>query len=388
MTSNPLQLTIQQLNNNINTSTKNTNRSLLQSLSIVTSTSPTIKTGNLGSEVSEVIDTSKSYTLNDEAFVRNDMAILSTGITMRDNTRTYVVDPASLIVGGVLGRGASSYVCGAKHRPTGIPLALKVISIHDRNRRAQLVNEIRVLYGADCDCLTSFYGAFLREGKIWLALEYMDCGTLNRVASLSPQRRLPEIALAGAAYQLLWALAYLRVEHLLHRDIKPSNVLVNSLGQIKLSDFGTSAELTQSAGMATTFTGTCKYMSPERIKHGHFSFPSDIWSVGMVILECAIGKYPYANTMSIIDAAEAISTSPPPTLPEDIRNEFTPEFEIFLSACLQTQPEDRISPDLCLQGSSWFAKHKIVDLASAILAFRTWLNTLPESSKLIIKLPV
>jgi mitogen-activated protein kinase kinase 1 len=246
--------------------------------------------------------------------------------------------------------------------------------------------QVRALYAADCDALVAFHGAFVRDSRVWLALEYMDCGTLGRVAALAPGRRLPERALAGAAFQLMWALAYLRVEKLLHRDIKPSNVLVNSAGQVKLSDFGTSAALDSTLGMAATFTGTCRYMSPERIQRGLFSFPADVWSAGMLLLECATGRYPYAGADSYIDAAEAIVGSPPPTLPPDLRAAFEPGFEQLLAACLAKAPEDRLPADIILQGSPWFAAHGIGDLPSAMLAVRDWLATLPPA--VVIALPV
>ena len=54
---------------------------------------------------------------------------------------------------------------------------------------------------------------------------------------------IPEAALAGIAYQILWGLAYMKHEKHVHRDIKPSNLLINSKGEVKVTDFGVSAEL-------------------------------------------------------------------------------------------------------------------------------------------------
>lgn len=244
-----------------------------------------------------------SYVVDGGVFVRDNLAVLPGGVAMRDSSRSFVVEPTALSHMEVLGRGASSYVQRAVHNPTGTQLALKVLSVYDKSMRAQLTKEIQTLYDADCDCVLTFYGAFYKEGCIYIALEYMDVGTLAKV--ISTVGRVPEPVLAGVAYQMLWALAYMRVEKRLHRDIKPSNVLVNSRGQVKLSDFGLSTELKHSLGMAATFTGTCRcvqctctvsrrpwcakrrclrlccsYMSPERIVHQAYGFSADIWSFG------------------------------------------------------------------------------------------------------------
>jgi serine/threonine protein kinase len=72
--------------------------------------------------------------------------------------------------------------------------------------------------------------------------------------------------------------------------VKPSNILVSSRGETKLCDFGVSGQLIDS--MANTFVGTRSYMSPERLQGTHYSVQSDIWSMGLSLVEMAIGKYP------------------------------------------------------------------------------------------------
>ena len=90
-----------------------------------------------------------SYILTDAHFVKDDVAVFGDGVAMKGAGRTFVVQPESLILGEVIGRGASSYVQRATHAPSGTPLALKVINIFDRAKRAQLIKEIQALYDSD-----------------------------------------------------------------------------------------------------------------------------------------------------------------------------------------------------------------------------------------------
>ena len=69
---------------------------------------------------------------------------------------------------------------------------------------------------------------------------------------------IPERILAAIAFQILWGLAYLKHDKRVHRDMKPSNLLINSRGEVKVTDFGVSAELQNSIAMCGTFVGTFK----------------------------------------------------------------------------------------------------------------------------------
>jgi len=127
--------------------------------------------------------------------------------------------------------------------------------------------------------------------------------------SAERHRRVPEYAIAAVAYQMLWGLGYLHHEGVLHRDVKPANVLVNSVGRVKLADFGIVSQrhpLPSDEGddndasvtslMNHTVVGTTRYMSPERLRGTPYGKPADVWSVGLVLLELRRGDSPFEDT--------------------------------------------------------------------------------------------
>ncbi|KAG5189148.1 mitogen-activated protein kinase [Tribonema minus] len=304
-----------------------------------------------------------------DVFRKGDLAIHSTGVVKEGEEKRFTVVYEDLEKGEIIGRGCSSFVCHAIHAGTNTPLALKVINMFDKGKRDQLIREINALYNARCDSLIKFYGAFYREGAITIALEYMDGGSLQNV--LHQVGLMPEWALANITYQILWGLAYMQHERRVHRDVKPSNLLINSLGQVKVTDFGVSAELQNSMAMCGTFVGTFKYMSPERMRSERYSYDSDIWSLGLVILECATGQYPYAQDASAIAMVQTILDN---DAPRADKTKFSAEFCQFIECCLQKDHDKRLKAEVLL-GAPWMAKWGATSCAAARANVRSWIES-------------
>ncbi|KWU45491.1 Pkinase-domain-containing protein [Rhodotorula sp. JG-1b] len=191
-----------------------------------------------------------------------------------------------------LGCGNGGTVSRALHVPTKAIMAKKVVHIATSDTtRKQILRELQFMHDCSSPFIVSFYGAYLQDPHICMCMEYMDRGSLDAIyRKVGP---IPEPILGKIALAVVSGLTYLyEVHKIMHRDVKPSNILLNSAGHIKICDFGVSGELTNS--VADTFVGTSTYMSPERISGDPYTVKSDVWSLGITLVELAIGRFPFS----------------------------------------------------------------------------------------------
>ncbi|CAM9129899.1 unnamed protein product [Scytosiphon promiscuus] len=311
------------------------------------------------------------------------LEIHSSGVTKEGAEHHFSVMYEDLEIAEVIGRGCSSFVLRARHIGTEKLLALKVINMFDKGKRHQLINEINALYNASHASVIQFLGAFYREGAVTIVTEYMDGGSLLNV--LQQVGAIPERVLSSMAYQVLLALAYLKREKRVHRDIKPSNLLINGEGIVKVTDFGVSAGLQSSFAMCGSFVGTFKYMSPERMKSEKYSYSSDIWSLGLVLMECATKDYPYRDETTAIDLIQTIVDAPAPQLDP---SRFSAELCRFVADCLKKRPDERTSAQALL-GAPWINQavdgggseedNVNADLVSATANVKRWIDFVSSS---------
>ncbi|XP_068650892.1 mitogen-activated protein kinase kinase SIPKK [Aristolochia californica] len=250
----------------------------------------------------------------------------------------------------VIGKGSGGIVQLVRHKFTGQFFAIKVIQMNVlESVRRQIAQELKINQSSQSPFIVVWYQSFYDNGVISIIMEYMDGGSLSDF--LRHVKTIPEPYLAVICKQVLKGLIYLHHEkHIIHRDLKPSNILINHAGEVKITDFGVSTILASTSCQRDTFVGTCNYMSPERISGGTYGLKSDIWSLGIVLLECASGYFPYmppheqGQWVNFYELLEAIVDQPPPCAPSD---QFSPEFCSFISACVQKDPKNRKSaPEL------------------------------------------
>lgn len=184
---------------------------------------------------------------------------------------------------------------------TGIVMAMKEIRLElDEAKFAAIIMELDILHRCTSPFIVDFYGAFFQEGAVYICMEFMNGGSIDKIYGDG----IPENVLRKITFATTRGLKSLKDEHnIIHRDVKPTNILVNTNGAVKICDFGVSGNLV--ASIAKTNIGCQSYMAPERISSGGvqqaganpgggtYSVQSDIWSLGLTIIECAMGRYPY-----------------------------------------------------------------------------------------------
>lgn len=248
------------------------------------------------------------------------------------------VNPDDTVKVKLLGHGSSGKVYKVQHKGTNRLYALKIIQ--DKHEAAvckQILTEMDILRRAQNPYIVQCYGASDKGGEISFVLEYMDGGSLADV--IEAKKTISERYLAEIAKKVLKGLDYLHRNKIVHRDIKPSNILLGRNQEVKIADFGVSSVLASTFAPCNTFVGTCAYMSPERFdpdSHGgnYNGYAADIWSLGLSLLECALGRFPFLQPGEKPDWPTlmfAICYNPPPVPPETASS----EFKDFIVQCLK-----------------------------------------------------
>ena len=206
-----------------------------------------------------------------------------------------------------------------KRNTTGVIMAMKEIRLElDDAKFAAIIMELDILHKCASPFIIDFFGAFFQEGAVYICMEFMDGGSVDKIYGDG----VPENVLKKITLSTVLGLKDLKETHnIIHRDVKPTNILVNTRGQVKICDFGVSGNLV--ASIAKTNIGCQSYMAPERISSGGvaqaganpgggtYSVQSDIWSLGLTVIECAMGRYPYPpetynNIFSQLEVSSAI----------------------------------------------------------------------------------
>lgn len=250
---------------------------------------------------------------------------------------------------GVLGEGAGGSVsrCKLKYRDTVFALKT-IISDTSAETQKQILRELQFNKSCKSPHIVKYYGMFLNEenASICISMEYMGGRSLDAIYKKVKSRggRIGEKVLGKIADSVLKGLSYLHEHRIIHRDIKPQNILLDSQGNVKLCDFGVSGVVVNS--LATTFTGTSYYMAPERIQGHPYSVTSDVWSLGLTLLEVAKGQFPLdidVQGTSPIEVLTMIMTFTPRLEDED-GIVWTSAFRSFIDYCLKKDPRERASP--------------------------------------------
>ncbi|KAM9164322.1 serine/threonine-protein kinase Nek11 isoform 4-T4 [Pangshura tecta] len=183
--------------------------------------------------------------------------------------------------------------------------ALKEISVGDLkpNETVEANLEAQLLSKLDHPAIVKFYASFVERENFCIITEYCEGRDLDcKIEEYKEAGKIfPESQIIEWFIQLLLGVNYMHERRILHRDLKAKNIfLKNNL--LKIGDFGVSRLLMGSCDLATTFTGTPYYMSPEALTHQGYDTKSDIWSLGCILYEmcCLDHAFTGHNFLSIV----------------------------------------------------------------------------------------
>ncbi|EDV27376.1 uncharacterized protein TRIADDRAFT_21381, partial [Trichoplax adhaerens] len=246
-----------------------------------------------------------------------------------------------LIDEGEIGRGAYGTVNKMLHEESKTLMGVKRIRAEvDGLEQRRLLMDLDVVIKSRCEYIVKFYGAVFHEGDAWICMELMTISLdkFSKLVYCNLKQTFPEDFLGKISVAVVRALNYLKTElNIIHRDVKPSNILLDDNGNVKLCDFGISGKLVDS--IAKTRDAGCRpYMAPERINpetaRDGYDVRSDIWSLGITLVELATGKFPYPQWKTIFEQLSQVVSGPAPRLVNTSGKQFTDEFISFVHSCL------------------------------------------------------
>ncbi|XP_045075318.1 TRAF2 and NCK-interacting protein kinase-like isoform X10 [Coregonus clupeaformis] len=266
-------------------------------------------------------------------------------------------DPAGIFeLVELVGNGTYGQVYKGRHVKTGQLAAIKVMDVTG-DEEEEIKGEINMLkkYSHHRNIAT-YYGAFVKKNppgiddQLWLVMEFCGAGSITDLIKNTKGNSLKEEWTAYICREILRGLAHLHQHKVIHRDIKGQNVLLTENAEVKLVDFGVSAQLDRTVGRRNTFIGTPYWMAPEVIAcdenpEATYDFKSDLWSLGITAIEMAEGAPPLCD-MHPMRALFLIPRNPAPKLKS---KKWSKKFQSFIESCLVKSHGQRPSTEQLLK---------------------------------------
>lgn len=273
-----------------------------------------------------------------------------------------------------VGRGGFGVVYRGVIRSNNQEVAIKQIDLeNDQTNLLEINKEIQIISECRLPQITRYLGCFVKNYKLWVIMEFVNGGSLFELLKPGPVR--DEGVILAIIKEILIALEYLHNQGKIHRDLKSQNILLSKQGDVKLTDFGVSTQLSSNFLRRNTTVGTPYWMAPEVIlnNNGGHSFKADIWSLGCCAYEIFNAKPPLQNQYPPMKALREISRC---QREEDFINligmrdlDISSTFKDFLSKCFILDPKERYS-------STKLLNHKFI----------TKYESLSDKTKLLKKL--
>lgn len=255
-------------------------------------------------------------------------------------------------VGRTVGEGTFAKVKFAQNLETGESVAIKVLAkstILKHKMVDQIKREISIMKIVRHPHIVRLHEVLASSTKIFIVLEFVTGGELfDKIVN---RRRLPENEARKYFQQLIDAVAHCHSKGVYHRDLKPENLLLDSQGNLKVSDFGLSAIPQQGVELLHTTCGTPNYVAPEVLSsRGYDGAAADVWSCGVILYVLMAGYLPFDETGL-------------PTLYQKINLAefscpywFSPGCTALLHRILDSNPDTRIKID-GIRRDPWFRRN-------------------------------
>ncbi|XP_078313219.1 mitogen-activated protein kinase kinase kinase kinase 5-like isoform X5 [Crassostrea virginica] len=248
-----------------------------------------------------------------------------------------------------VGSGTYGDVYKARNFSTGELAAIKVIKLEPGDDFAIIQQEIVMMKDCKHPNIVAYFGSYLRRDKLWIAMEYCGGGSMQDIYHITGP--LIEQQIAFVCRETLKGLMYLHNRGKMHRDIKGANILLTDDGDIKLADFGVSAQITQTMCKRKSFIGTPYWMAPEVAaveRKGGYNQQCDIWAVGITAIEFAELQPPMFD-LHPMRALFLMSKSgfKPPQLKD--KTKWTQIFQHFIKVALTKNPKKRPTAEKLLE---------------------------------------
>ncbi|KAK2960388.1 putative serine/threonine protein kinase [Blattamonas nauphoetae] len=240
----------------------------------------------------------------------------------------------------VIGEGSSGQVYKVIHLPTGNTWAIKEISKSGDIKEEDVVKEILAMKEANSPFVVQFRECFQDQHNLYIVMELCEHGTLERelINASQQQHEFLEETLWLFAKELSQGLCDLKAKRIIHRDIKPANIYITADNHLRLGDMGYSRQLAHTLDMTVSPLGTPFYAAPEILNFKGYSFPCDVWSLGVTLYQLATQELPFeSNNKTAL--FNMIKTQPP----RPIRRSLSQDFCDLVMAMLEKNPQNRIT---------------------------------------------
>ena len=242
----------------------------------------------------------------------------------------------------LIARGGMAQVYRAMDRQLERPVALKVLFPElsvDRTFVERFRREAQAAANLSHPNIVPVFDWGEDDGSYFIVMEYVEGRPLSAV--LRDPQRLPSRQIATIGAGVAAALAFAHRHGVVHRDVKPGNVLITPDGDVKVTDFGIARAMNTEESLTQTgaVMGTAAYFSPEQAEGKGVDARSDIYSLGVVLYEMAVGRPPFTGDSPVAVASKHVRDMP--VLPRVANPAVPAAFEAVVMKALSKNPADR-----------------------------------------------